>query len=207
MNVEIGTETAQFLYGNICFEFSILYLCSARDHRAKDGVPGTGQVKGAVVQGMFSESRNGWRVSRVRPFSILEKYVCLQRAILVIFFSSTYMKVHLQSKPTVLNTINNFIKDHPAQTDRHTYQAGMNMDPFLLVSSYYTYTPSPPPILWNLRIIGAMNKSFWDSSQLRISTTSRFGNLDDSDGIENPLNYIDRRFFQACVLGAYFHQH
>jgi hypothetical protein len=29
MNVEIGTtETAQFFSGNICFEFSVMYLCT-----------------------------------------------------------------------------------------------------------------------------------------------------------------------------------
>jgi hypothetical protein len=28
-NVEIGTEAAQFFSGNICFEFSVLFLCSA----------------------------------------------------------------------------------------------------------------------------------------------------------------------------------
>jgi hypothetical protein len=31
MNVDIGTETAQFLAGNVCFEFSVLCLCCA-DH-------------------------------------------------------------------------------------------------------------------------------------------------------------------------------
>jgi hypothetical protein len=29
MHVEIGSEAAQFLSGNICFEFSVLYLWNA----------------------------------------------------------------------------------------------------------------------------------------------------------------------------------
>ncbi len=33
MNVGIGTEAAQFHSGNICFEFSVYCLCSARKVR------------------------------------------------------------------------------------------------------------------------------------------------------------------------------
>jgi hypothetical protein len=31
MHKEIGSEAAQFLSGNTCFEFSVLYLCNAAE--------------------------------------------------------------------------------------------------------------------------------------------------------------------------------
>ena len=69
-----------------------------------------------------------------------------------------------------------FIEDPPPkQTD--TYQADLNMAPFLLVSHHYrALPPSPQYPLWNLWIIGTINKSFLAYQQLQLAHAGMYVN-------------------------------